>query len=122
MNALKQEFTTSQSGGPTVRAIYNLGTVERIPLGEGRAFHVANMTVAIFRPRNGQVYATQPNCPHRGGPLIDGLVGPSKVICPLHNFAFNLANGQPIENACSHLRVYPIALNEAGEILLTIES
>jgi nitrite reductase/ring-hydroxylating ferredoxin subunit len=44
------------------------------------------------------------------------------VTCPLHNFIFNLATGQPIENACSPLRTYPAALNEQGEILLTIDS
>ena len=122
MNALKQEVLATENGAPTVRAVYNIGSVERIPPGEGRAYHVANTTIAVFRSRDGQVYATQPHCPHRGGPLIDGLVGPAKVICPLHNFAFNLATGQPIENSCSHLRVYPSSLNEAGEILLTLES
>lgn len=122
MNTFKQEIQSPETGAPTVRAIYNLGSIQRIPLGEGRAFQVANTTVAVFRSRDGEVYATQPDCPHRGGPLVDGLVGPAKVICPLHNFAFNLATGQPIENSCNQLRVYPASLNEAGDILLTIDS
>ncbi len=120
MNALKQEIQSPETSAPIVRAIYNLGPVECIPLGEGRAFHVGGIRVAVFRSRNGEIYATQPNCPHRGGPLVDGLVGPAKVICPLHNFAFNLATGQPIENACSQLRTYPASLSETGDVLLTI--
>jgi nitrite reductase [NAD(P)H] small subunit len=122
MSAIKQELPATTNGSATVRAVYNIGSAERIPPGEGRVYHVANTTIAVFRSRDGQVYATQPQCPHRGGPLIDGLVGPAKVICPLHNFAFHLATGQPIENACDNLRIYPTSLNEAGEILLTIES
>jgi nitrite reductase (NADH) small subunit len=52
--------------------------------------------------------------------LIDGLVGDGKVICPLHSFAFDLATGNPIENSCERLRSYSVALNAAGEILLTL--
>jgi len=106
----------------TVRAIYNLGPVERIPLGEGRAFHAGNRNVVVFRSRDGNVYASQPDCPHRGGPLVDGLVGPAKVICPLHSFAFNLVTGQPIENTCHALQTYPASLSDSGDILLTIDS
>ncbi|HEY4386227.1 MAG TPA: Rieske 2Fe-2S domain-containing protein [Ktedonobacteraceae bacterium] len=94
--------------------VYNLGSIQRIPLGEGRTFHVASKTVAIFRARDGKVYATQPGCPHRGGPLADGLVVACKVICPLHSFVFDLATDEPVENACERLQTYPIRLSEAG--------
>jgi nitrite reductase (NADH) small subunit len=99
---------------------YNLGSVERVPPGEGRVFRVGGIEVAIFRTRAGQVYATQPTCPHRGGPLADGLVGAGKVICPLHTYAFDLATGQAVENTCAQLRTYPVRVNEADEILLTL--
>jgi nitrite reductase (NADH) small subunit len=99
---------------------YNLGPVERIPPGEGRVFRVDGTEVAIFRTRAGQVYATQPTCPHRGGPLADGLVGAGKVICPLHTYVFDLATGQAVDNTCAQLRTYPVRVNEADEILLTL--
>lgn len=99
---------------------YNLGSIQRIPLGEGRVFRVHGSEVAIFRTRAGQIFATQSTCPHRGGPLADGLVGDGKVVCPLHSYVFDLATGQPGESTCAQLRTYPVVLNEYGEILLTL--
>ena len=121
MSVLGEEMTSLETGTATVRVTYNLGSIQRIPLGEGRTFHVRDTTVAIFRTRDGNVFATQPNCPHRGGPLADGLIGSGKVICPLHSFAFNLTTGQPIENPCEQLRTHPVSLSEAGDILLTLD-
>jgi nitrite reductase (NADH) small subunit len=101
--------------------VYNLGSLKRIPLGEGRTFSVADTLVAIFRTRDGRVFATQATCPHRGGPLADGLVGAGKVICPLHAYAFELATGQPVENSCEKLRTYPVSLSGDEDILLTLD-
>ena len=100
--------------------VYNLGSRERIPPGEGRVFRVRDTDVAIFRTRAGQVFATQATCPHRGGPLADGLVGAGKVICPLHSYVFELATGQSVESSCEHLRTYAVSLNDAGEIMLVL--
>lgn len=102
-------------------AVYNLGPVKHIPLDEGRTFRVADTLVAIFRARDGRVFATQAACPHRGGPLADGLVGAGKVICPLHAYAFELATGQPLENSCAKLRTYPVSLSGDDDILLTLD-
>lgn len=102
-------------------ARYNLGPIERVPLGEGRVFRVNALEIAIFRARDGQVFATQALCPHRGGPLADGLVGSGQVVCPLHSYVFDLATGQAVENTCAQLRTYPVILNEADEILLTLD-
>jgi nitrite reductase (NADH) small subunit len=101
-------------------ALYNLGSIQSIPPGEGRVFRVGETDVTIFRVRDGQIFATQSLCPHRGGPLADGLVGAGKVVCPLHAYVFDLSTGRPVDNACDHLRTYPVTLNEAGEILLTM--
>ena len=122
MSVLGEEIKSLETGMATIRATYNLGSIQRIPLGEGRTFCVKDTTVAVFRTRDGNVFATQAHCPHRGGPLADGLIGSGKVICPLHSFAFNLATGRPIENPCEQLRIYPVSLNEAGDILLTLDS
>lgn len=104
----------------SVPVSYNLGPLQRIPPGEGRVFRVRDSEVAIFRARTGQIFATQSTCPHRGGPLADGLIGDGKVVCPLHSYVFDLVTGQSSESACPHLRTYPVALNAAGEILLTL--
>jgi nitrite reductase (NADH) small subunit len=101
--------------------VYNLGSVSRVPLGEGRVFQVGTTAVTIFRTREGKVVATQPSCPHKGGPLADGLIGAGKVICPLHAYKFDLTTGQPIGNTCEALKIYPVSLSETGDILLSLD-
>jgi len=110
--------TTIATGN--VRAAYNLGSFERIPPGEGRVFRVRDIDVAIFRTRADQLFATQAACPHRGGPLADGLIGAGKVICPLHSYVFELATGHAVESSCEHLRTYPVSLNDVDEIMLIL--
>ena len=97
---------------------HNLGSVERIPLGEGREYEVAGETIAIFRERQGSLYAVQAHCPHRGGALADGIGGAGQVICPLHGFKFELTSGEPLGHTCSALKTYSVKVNELGEILL----
>ncbi len=63
-----------------------LGSAGEIPLGEGRNFEVAGEKIAVLRNRAGEVFAVQAACPHKGGPLADGLVGGSTLICPLHSW------------------------------------
>ena len=98
----------------------NLGPVERIPLGEGREYEVDGETIAIFRERQGALYAVQAQCPHRAGALADGIVGAGKVICPLHAFKFELATGAPLGHQCGPLKTFGVTVNDRGEILLTV--
>ena len=79
---------------PTV----NLGSVEALPLGQGRCFLVAGEEVAVFRQRDGRLFATDNRCPHRQGPLAEGLLGGGRVICPLHAHQFNLDTGAGSEH------------------------
>ncbi|MBI4203262.1 MAG: Rieske (2Fe-2S) protein [Chloroflexi bacterium] len=109
-------LTASETG---VR-IYNLGPLEQVPLGEGRAFLVGSTPVAVFRPRNGKVYATQALCTHKGGPLADGLLGGETLVCPLHAYRFNLATGQPVGHECSALRTYAVVVGPDGCIRLAL--
>ena len=96
----------------------NLGSVERIPLGEGREFDVDGELIAVFRARDGRLYAIQAKCPHRDGSLADGITGAGKVICPLHSFKFDLATGAPIGNDCAALKTYTVTVSDDHEILL----
>lgn len=103
-------------------ALYNLGPVACIPFGEGRAFRVRSAEVAVFRLRTGEILATQAACPHRGGPLADGIVGNGRVICPLHANTFDLATGRAVSGACEALKIYPVAVSASGDILLSLEA
>ena len=96
---------------------YNLGTVSEIPYGEGRNYRVGNLLVAVFRTRDGSLYATQASCPHRQGPLADGITGGSTLVCPLHEWTFDLTTGKSLNGSCD-LAVYPISRGPADELLL----
>jgi nitrite reductase (NADH) small subunit len=69
--------------------------VDDVPVGEGRALTVDGRRIAIFRSAGGW-YALDAVCPHRGGPLEDGIVCDRAVICPLHDRRFDLATGAPL--------------------------
>jgi len=75
----------------------NLGSINQIPLGQGQCFIVNGLEIAIFRPRGGGLCAMENRCPHRGGPLAEGIIGMDRVICPLHGHKFDLASGQGAE-------------------------
>ena len=77
----------------TGSTIINLGSVDKIPLGQGRTYIVDGQEIAVFRQRDGKLFATQNRCPHKNGPLSEGIVGANKVVCPLHAHKFDLASG-----------------------------
>jgi len=96
----------------------NLGSIEKIPLGQGRCYLVGGEEVAVFRQRDGGLFATQNRCPHKQGPLSEGVIGGGKVICPLHSHKFDLANGTGSEpGEC--VKVYQVREVD-GEILLQL--
>ena len=97
----------------------NLGHVDQIPFGEGRIFKIGEKEVAIFHSRNGAVYATQPRCPHKDGPLVDGLMGGSTLVCPLHAWKFDLASGEALFGNCG-LKTYQVRLTQTGEVVLSL--
>lgn len=97
-----------------------LGPVAQIPEGEGRTFTVGNKQVAVFRTRAGAVYATQAECPHRKGPLADGLLGVDTLVCPLHEWSFDLTTGSAKTGTCG-VAIYPISQEADGTLVLTLD-
>ncbi len=93
----------------------SIGRISQIPPGEGRNFEVRGVRMAIFHARSGEVFATQAACPHRGGPLADGLIDIATVVCPLHDRIYDLRTGAGIGNDCA-LRTYPVRLAPDGTI------
>ena len=68
--------------------------VEDIPLaGARRVARPGLIDVAVFRSGAGAVFALLDRCPHRGGPLSQGIVFGEAVACPLHNWTIGLADG-----------------------------
>ena len=77
----------------TAAPIISLGSVSRIPVGQGRCYVIGPDEIAVFRQRDGRLFAIQNRCPHRQGPLSEGVIGGGHVICPLHAHRFNLTTG-----------------------------
>lgn len=68
--------------------------VEDIPvLGARRVARAQGMPVALFRTAEDKVFALLDRCPHKGGPLSQGIVFGDSVACPLHNWTIGLADG-----------------------------
>ena len=95
-----------------------LGPAEKIPLGQGRCFNVKGKDVAVFRSRSGEFSAIGNKCPHREGPLCEGIIDQTFVICPYHGHKFNLHTGEGSE-AGEEVEVFSV-MEEGGEILLEV--
>ena len=92
---------------------------ESIPPQEGRSVSIGGKELAIFNL--GDRFATIDNqCPHKGGPLCDGIVSGTVVVCPLHGWRFDLNTGLAIRAslpAC--VRAYPTRV-EDGIIVVDV--
>ena len=70
-------------------------SLQDIPvLGSRRVQRAAGLDVALFRTSDDAVFALLDRCPHKGGPLSQGIVFGQSVACPLHNWTISLTDGQ----------------------------
>jgi nitrite reductase (NADH) small subunit len=97
-----------------------IGVIDDVPPGEGRTFHAGGVRLAVFHGRDGRVFATQADCPHRGGPLADGLIGGTTLVCPLHEWSFDLLSGMALTGTCG-IRTYPVMQRADGTLVVEIE-
>ena len=85
--------------------------IEDIPvLGARRFEREDGMMIAIFRNANDKVFALQDKCPHKGGPLSQGIVYGDKVACPMHSWKISLVDGKAEEpdvgeTACFNIKI-----------------
>lgn len=72
----------------------DIGSIEEIPVRGARIVKTAVGCVAVFRTDEQEVFATSDRCPHKDGPLSEGIVHGKSVTCPLHNWVFSLETGE----------------------------
>lgn len=78
--------------------------------GSGRTLHLEGHTIALFNIE-GEYFAMDDRCPHRGGPLGAGWVEGTQVFCPLHGWAFDVKTGQGVTNCEKNVRTYATRLS-----------
>jgi nitrite reductase (NADH) small subunit len=71
-----------------------IGRVEDVPRRGARRVATPGGDVAIFRTSDDEVFALMDKCPHKGGPLSQGIVHGRAVACPLHNWSIDLESGE----------------------------
>lgn len=72
----------------------DVGSLNDIPVRGARIVKTPLGCVALFRTDEEEVFATSDRCPHKGGPLSEGIVHGKSVTCPLHNWVFSLESGE----------------------------
>jgi nitrite reductase (NADH) small subunit len=87
------------------------------PLGARRVRRADGVEIAIFRAADDRVFALLDRCPHKGGPLSQGIVFGDKVACPLHNWTIDLATGRAAapDEGCTNRFAVKV---ENGRVLL----
>ncbi len=100
----------------------DIGPVDQLPALGARTLPVrGGEEIAIFHTANGAVYALQNKCPHKQGPLSQGIVHDTTVTCPLHNWRISLITGKALGDSHDELGacvpVIPVKI-DGGRILI----
>jgi nitrite reductase (NADH) small subunit len=95
----------------------DVGSIDDVPALGARVVRTADGDVAVFRTSDDQIFALYDRCPHKGGPLSEGIVHGRSVTCPLHNWVISLETGAvegPDQGCAAQIAVSL----EGGRILL----
>ncbi|TKA97743.1 nitrite reductase small subunit NirD [Cereibacter changlensis] len=95
----------------------DIGALDDIPPQGARLIRTSQGCIAVFRTADDRLFALDDRCPHKGGPLSEGIVHGASVTCPLHNRVFDLNTGLAAGMDEGSVQTYGIRL-EAGRILI----
>ncbi|MFN7922664.1 MAG: nitrite reductase small subunit NirD [Bryobacteraceae bacterium] len=97
---------------------------ENIPPREGRSVRIAGMNVALVNLGD-RFVAVEDRCPHRGGPLSDGIVGGTTITCPMHNWRICLETGRVIKptgvESAGCVTTFPVKV-EYGIVMVAVDA
>lgn len=97
-----------------------VGEMGSIPQRGARKLCTRDGPVAIFRTSEDDVFALADRCPHRGGPLSEGIVSGRSVTCPLHSWNIDLASGEAAAPDEGHAQAIPVKV-EDGMIFVALQ-
>ncbi len=92
-----------------------------IPKLGSRVIKTDTMDIAVFRNAHDQVFAVKDACPHKGGPLSQGIVHGTSVTCPLHNWKIDLTTGEALgpDEGCTNVFATKV---ENGKVFLALKA
>ncbi len=93
--------------------------IEEIPRLGGRTVRAGQMEIALFRLSNDRIRAVDNRCPHKQGPLAEGIVSGDTIICPLHAQKINLETGEVLPPNSGCVKIYAVKIID-GEVLLQL--
>ncbi len=96
----------------------DVGALDDVPVRGARVVKTGQGCIAIFRTIEDEVFALEDRCPHKAGPLSDGIVHGASVTCPLHNWVISLKTGEAGGADDGRASTFPAKV-EAGRILLS---
>ena len=99
----------------------DIGDLNDVPRRGARCIKTPLGKIAVFRTAEDQVFAIDDQCPHKGGPLSQGIVHGAQVTCPLHNWVFSLETGVAQGADEGAVRTYPLRLHN-NRILIDADS
>jgi NAD(P)H-dependent nitrite reductase small subunit len=97
----------------------NIAKVNDVEEGKGKIVEINGKTLALFK-LNGQVYAIENTCAHRGGPLGEGEIQDKIVTCPWHGWQFDVTNGQSVMMPGMSVKSYKVEV-KGEDIVINIE-
>jgi len=97
-----------------------IATVAELPPeGEAKEFVCEGRTVCVANA-NGKYSAMDNVCPHRGGPLSQGVVDGDKLICPWHGWSFNVRTGESVQRPSTAIPTYGLKI-DGDDVLIEIK-
>jgi len=93
----------------------HIGTLNDIPAQGARVLETVFGDIAIFRTQADEVFALRDRCPHKGGPLSQGIVHGRRVACPLHNWIIDLDSGEAVAPDAGCAQRFAVKV-ERGEV------
>ena len=97
----------------------DIGAIADIPVRGARVVKTPRACIAVFRTAEDTAFALEDRCPHKGGPLSQGIVHGSSVTCPLHNWVISLESGEAQGADIGRVRTIPLRI-ESGRILIDV--
>jgi nitrite reductase (NADH) small subunit len=96
-----------------------VGVVTDIPQLGARVVRTAEGDIAVFRTADDEIFALRDKCPHKGGPLSQGIVHGKRVTCPLHDWKIHLDSGSAVapDEGCAARFAVSV---EDGRIMLSL--